>query len=299
MNLSTKQLKAFKALATQKNFTRAASLCHLTQPALSVLIQNLEEQVGARLFERNTRNVTLTPEGKLFEAFADKLLDDFEHAVSELRQHVSKRAGHVTVAALPSVTVGSLIPAVANFNRDYPGVSVSFIDVTADECLNLVKARKADFAVTFVGEALPELVCEPLCSDSFYVVCSTDHPLASEKSLRQRDMLTHPVIQFVRTTSIRQHLDASFYPEKLITQMEVSNLSTVAGLVANNMGISIVPGLSLFLYDKPSIAVIPLELELPDRMISLVQSRDRIPTVAAQALIAHLKSQIASSGPAI
>ncbi len=292
MNLSTKHLKAFKALATEKNFTRAASQCHLTQPALSVLIQNLEEQVGARLFERNTRNVTLTPEGKLFDAFADKLLYDFEHALTEMRQHVSKKAGHVTVAALPSVTVGSLIPAVALFNRDYPGVSVSFIDVTADECLDLVKTRKADFAVTFVGENHPELVCEPLCSDSFYVVCSSEHPLAAKKKLLQRDMLRHPVIQFVRTTSIRQHLDASFYPEKLITQMEVSNLSTVAGLVANNMGISIVPGLSLFLYSKPSIAIIPLELEVPNRMISLVQSRDRVQSLAAQALIAHLKETI-------
>ena len=294
MNLSTKHLKAFKALAAEKNFTKAASQCHLTQPALSVLIQNLEEQVGARLFERNTRNVMLTPEGLLFDAFADKLLDDFEHALSELQQHVSKKAGHVTVAALPSVAVGSLIPAVAQFNRAYPGVSVAFIDVTADECLNLVKARKADFAVTFVGENHPDLICQPLCSDSFYVVCSTDHPLASRKKLHQRDMLRHPVIQFVRSTSIRQHLDASFYPEKLITHMEVSNLSTVAGLVANNMGISIVPGLSLFLYTKPSIAIIPLQLELANRMISLVQSRDRVQSVAAQALIAHLKETISA-----
>lgn len=292
MNLSVKHLKAFKALAGEKNFTKAASQCHLTQPALSVLIQNLEELVGAKLFERNTRNVTLTPEGQLFDVFADKLLDDFEHALSELQQHVSKKAGHVIVAALPSVAVGSLIPAVARFNRIYPGVSVAFIDVTADECLDLVKARKADFAVTFVGENHPELICRPLCSDAFYVVCSIDHPLAGKKKLRQCDMLRHPVIQFVKSTSIRQHLDASFYPEKLVTQMEVSNLSTVAGLVANNMGISIVPGLSLFLYTKPSIAIIPLELELPNRTISLVQSRDRVQSVAAQALIAHLQETI-------
>lgn len=292
MNLSTKHLKAFRALAAEKNFTKAANQCHLTQPALSVLIQNLEEQVGAKLFERNTRNVMLTPEGLLFEAFADKLLDDFEHALSQLQQLVSKKAGHVTVAALPSVTVGSLIPAVAQFNRIYPGISVAFIDVPAEECLNLVKARKADFAVTFVGESHPELVCEPLCSDSFYLVCSTEHPLARKKKLRQRDMLHHPVIQFARSTSIRQHLDASFYPEKLVTQMEVYNLSTALGLVANNMGISIVPGLSLFLYTKPSIAIIPLELEVPYRSISLVQSRDRVQSVAAQALITHLKGTI-------
>ena len=74
--------------------------------------------------------------------------------------------------------------------------------------------------------------------------------------------------------------------------MEVSNLSTVAGLVANNMGISIVPGLSLFLYTKPAIAIIPLELEVPNRMISLVQARDRVQSVAAQALITHLKETI-------
>ncbi len=292
MNLSTKHLKAFKSLATEKNFTKAANQCHLTQPALSVLIQNLEDMVGARLFERNTRNVTLTREGQLFSGYADKLLEDFQQALTELQRQVSKKAGRVTVAALPSVTVGSLIPAVAQFNRQFPGVSVAFLDVTADECLDLVLARKADFAVTFVGEHRPDLLSETLCSDSFYVVCPARHPLARRKKLSQKDMLNYQIIQFARNTSIRQHLDASFYPEKLTTQMEVCNLSTVAGLVANDMGISIVPGMSLFLYNRPTIAIIPLALSLPDRTISLVQARGRAQSVAALALIDHLKATI-------
>ena len=78
MNISIKHLKAFKVLAAERNFTKAANLCHITQPALSVLIQNLEQLVGAKLFVRNTRNVVLTPEGELFETIADNLLDNFE-----------------------------------------------------------------------------------------------------------------------------------------------------------------------------------------------------------------------------
>ena len=135
MNISIKHLKAFKVLAAERNFTKAANLCHITQPALSVLIQNLEQLVGAKLFVRNTRNVVLTPEGELFETIADNLLDNFEKAIRELKQHVSMQLGHVSVAALPSMAVGYLIPAVAQFKQKYPGVTVSITDVDTNECL--------------------------------------------------------------------------------------------------------------------------------------------------------------------
>lgn len=289
MDISTKHLKAFRILAAEKNFTKAASLCHLTQPALSVLIQNLEHLVGAKLFIRNTRNVVLTPEGLLFESIADDLLQNFENAFSELKQHVSRQTGQVAVAALPSVSVGCLIPVVAKFRQQYPGISVSLFDVSADECLRLVNEKKVDFALTSVISLHPALSCETLCSDSFFLVCSKNHTLASKKKLTHKEVMKYPIIQFAKSTSIRQHLDASFYPEKLVSDMEVFNLSTVAGLVENNIGISIIPEMALFPFIKPSIQVIPLELAIPNRLISLVKVKENAQSVAVLTLIDLLK----------
>ena len=77
-DLSVRQLRAFTTLADQRNFTRAAQSCHLSQPAFSALIRTLEDALGARLFDRDTRSVQLTPEGRLFDASARRLLDDMQ-----------------------------------------------------------------------------------------------------------------------------------------------------------------------------------------------------------------------------
>ena len=92
-DLSTRQLRAFLALADRNHFTRAAEACHLSQPAFSALIQALEQAVGTRLFDRSTRSVQLTPEGRLFEPAARRLLDDMHEALSGLTDHVRCRTG--------------------------------------------------------------------------------------------------------------------------------------------------------------------------------------------------------------
>ncbi|HSV47408.1 MAG TPA: LysR family transcriptional regulator, partial [Ramlibacter sp.] len=84
LNVSTRQVKAFVALAEQRNFTRAAQQCHLSQSAFSTLIRTLEDAIGIRLFDRDTRKVELTPEGHLFLAGASRLLKDFRAALEDL-----------------------------------------------------------------------------------------------------------------------------------------------------------------------------------------------------------------------
>lgn len=90
-DLTARQLRAFATLAEQRSFTRAAQLCHLSQPAFSALIRTLEDALGTRLFDRDTRSVQLTPEGRLFEGAAQRLLDDMRGAVADLADHVERR----------------------------------------------------------------------------------------------------------------------------------------------------------------------------------------------------------------
>ena len=90
MNLSARQLRASWPWPT-KHFTRAAQRCHLTQPAFSALIRQLEDSAGLRLFDRDTRNVELTAEGRVLEASARRLLADMELAMDDLRDHAARR----------------------------------------------------------------------------------------------------------------------------------------------------------------------------------------------------------------
>src|SRR5574341_703365 len=107
-NLSTRQLRAFVALAEARNFTRAAARCHLSQPAFSALIRSLESTLGARLFDRTTRTVELTAEGSLFLDGAMRLLHDVQATVADLGDHVARRRGRVSLAALPALAAGWL-----------------------------------------------------------------------------------------------------------------------------------------------------------------------------------------------
>jgi len=93
MNVSTRQLRAFVTLAEQRSFTRAAALTHLSQPAFSALIRSLEEAIGQRLFDRSTRHVDVTTEGREFEAAARRVLAEVESAFETARDFAARRRG--------------------------------------------------------------------------------------------------------------------------------------------------------------------------------------------------------------
>lgn len=285
MNLSVKHLRAFVALATHRNFTRAAQACHLSQSAFSALIQTLEEQAGARLFERTTRSVELSVEGKRFEDVAARLLSDFETAFAELRDHAERRKGRVAIAALPSIAAGDLPPILAAFRQRYPGIAMELFDLLADGCIDLVRRGRVDLALAPAPAQDRDLRIEPLIADTFHLVCPADHPLASRKRIPPQALAGLPFIQLSRTSSVRQHLDAALHPLKLNGVMEVEHLATVAGLVAAGLGVTAVPALALFQFRLEGLAVRPLQMPSLVRDICLIRLKDRGDSAAAAAMV--------------
>lgn len=284
-DLSTKQLRAFTALADQRNFTRAAQICHLSQPAFSALIGTLESAVATRLFDRDNRSVQLTPEGRLFEGWARRLLDDMGSALENLASHVELRKGRVRVAALPSLAAGWLPALFAEFMHAWPGITLDLHDVLSDPCIALVRSGQADFALAVpgAGAGLSDLRTHQLCSDGFHLVCLPEHPLTRETHLTAEQLLPWPFIQMTRNSSVRQALDAALHPLRLNALFEVEHLATVRGLVEAGLGISVVPSLTLFHF-RNAVVTRPLPLPSLTRTVHLVQRRDASLSVAAQAL---------------
>jgi len=286
-DLSTRQLRAFLALADQRNFTRAAQTCHLSQPAFSALIRMLEDALGARLFDRDTRSVHLTPEGRLFESSARRLLDDMGDAMEDLADHVERRKGRVRIAALPSLAAGWLPAVFAEFMQQWPGIKVDLNDALSDVCIALVRSGQADFALAASGAgegAASDLRSRKLCTDRFHLVCRADHPLAREPRLTARKIAPWPFIQMTRNSSVRQSLDAALHPLRLNAVLEVEHLATVMGLVEAGLGISVVPALTLFHFSRESLATRPLPLPALTRTVYVVQRREGSLSVAAQTL---------------
>ena len=283
-NLSTRHLRAFLALAELRSFTRAAHRCHLSQPAFSALVRSLEDAVGARLFDRDTRNVEPTAEGRLLEEPARRLLADFEALAADIGDRVALRKGRASVAALPSLAAGWLPGLFAEYRRAHPGVDLELYDTLSDECLELVRAGRADFALAATGPESPEWATEVLCRDRFHLVCRSDHPLARKAMLRAKDLAAFPFIHFTRASSVRQHLEAALHPQQMATVLEVEHLTTVMGMVEEGVGITVVPALTLFEFERGSLVHRPFRLPGLERTIYLVRRADRGLSPAARSL---------------
>ena len=291
MNLSARQLRAFVALADERHFTRAAQRCHLTQPAFSALIRSLEDAAGLRLFDRNTRHVELTAEGRVLDASARRLLADMDLVMGDLRDHAARRRGRVALAALPSLAAGWLPGLLARFSQAHPGIVLDLRDALLDPCLDMVQSGQVDFAVASRRPDMTDLDSEFLHADRYFLVCRADHPLAAQSQVRLRDIVRYPVIQLARGSSVRKHLDEALGADAPLPVFEVEHLATVTGLVRAGLGVSVVPAMTLFHFRSDDLRVVPLAGRALTRPLYLVQRKGRSLSVAAQALyellIAH------------
>jgi DNA-binding transcriptional LysR family regulator len=283
-DLSSRDLRAFIALLEEGSFTRAAQRVHLSQPAFSALIQALEETFGARLFDRTTRRVFPTAEGRLLEDSARRLLSDLDGMVSDFRDHAEHRKGRVTIAALPSLAAGWLPRVLVDFHRRYPGVEIGLTDTLSEQCKSLVRERRADLAVATAAQGEVDLDSEFLCADEFHLVCRDDHPLARKRTITLADLSSYPFVHLSRSTSVRQYLEAAFHPKQMRTVAEVEHLATVTGLVEAGLGISVVPALTLFQFQRKRLVLRPLKLPGLRREIVILRRKEESLSANAQAL---------------
>lgn len=281
INFSGRLLNAFLALDECRHFTLAAQRCHVSQSAFSQMISRLERDAGARLFDRDTRNVSLTPEGELFAASARRLAADIDGAFANLRDHAERRKGKVAVAALPSLSAEWLPSIIAEYRRRYPGIVVQLRDTVLDASLALVRDGSVDFALT-AGGNLDEFETRLLLREPFYLVCLRDHPLARRKRVAVRDLAGVAFVHSVRTGSIWKQVQPALRGVAVRdTGLEVEHLGTLAGLVAHGIGVSLVPELALVPFTRLDLAAVRVSDRALSRPLYLVKRRGRSLSVAA------------------
>jgi LysR family carnitine catabolism transcriptional activator len=296
-NISTKQLQAFLALEQHRHFTQAAERCHLSQSAFSAVIQKLEATVGAKLVQRDTRNVTLTTEGELFVEVARTLLADLDAAFTDMGDFIARRKGRVALAVLPSLAANGIPEVIAHYKASYPGITVQLFDALSDQCLHLLRQGRVDLALTAPGANLAEFATRTLCSDPFFFVCRRDHPLARKRKIRMPDLVGCELIHLAPSTSVRQHVDQ--LTRGLAVRhsgLEVEHLATVAGLIGQGLGVSLVPELTLFQFRSLDLIAIPLDADAVVRPILIVQRKDRALSHAAQGMLELIEARLSANG---
>jgi LysR family carnitine catabolism transcriptional activator len=284
--MTVKQLRAFLAVAQSLSFAQACERLHLSQPALSLAIKNLEESLGGQLLTRTTRSVRLTPEGETLLPIARRLLADWDNAEELLLQHFNLQVGKVAVAAMPSFAGNRLPAALKVFRDSYPRVNVAVHDVINERVMEMVRDRRVELGVVFEPATLDGLQFTPLYNDRFVAVVPASSELAGRDALSWADLLGQPFIALQRPSAVRLLLEDSIAAlhGKLPVAFESHQLATVGRMVAEGLGVSAVPSLCQRQMEELGACCLPLSEPYVERRVGLLQLAGYQLSSAAQAM---------------
>lgn len=286
MNPSIQQLRVFIAVAHSRSLAEASERVHLSQPAISIALRKLEENVGGALFARTSRQLALTPEGDAFLPVAVRLLNDWNEAFEDLNDQFSKQRGKVTVAALPTLAAGLFPRMIKLFHEAYPRINLSLHDVLAEQINQMVREGRADLGLSVPPSDADDLTFEPVLEDSYVAVCPYGHPLLAQSAVAWSQLAAYPFIGINRLSSSRQDIDRIMQSvgERLDILCDARQIATVGRMVAAGLGISVLPSLSFRQIATDGIEHRPLVEPTIRRELGIILSRRPPPSAATSAL---------------
>ncbi|MEM7775227.1 MAG: LysR family transcriptional regulator [Pseudomonadota bacterium] len=277
MQVRIEDIQAFLRTAEVRSFKSAAEDLSITQSALSRRLQKLEASLGAKLFDRTSRVVHLTPVGTDFLPTAKRMLFEFEHSLTEIRDRIEKRAGSVVVASNMTVANTALPECIARFHSEYPGISIRTMEDSTPAIVEAVVTGEADFGIASSSNDRPNIVFEPVITDPVVFVARSDHPLSKKKTVRWGDIEETEFIG-MRRTSGTYHLLSTAMAEIGIQskpQLRVAHATTLLGLIQAGLGVSALPRLAAL--NRPDLNLVIRKLVNPNlcRTIGIVRREGR------------------------
>lgn len=281
------QLESFVTVAHTLHFGKAAEQLHLTQPAISAHIRQLEAELGTRLFDRWGRRTELTASGKLLLEHAERILNQFIEAEQALRDAQGVASGLVRIGSTSSLIFALFAPVLRACHERYPQVQVEVHSLSSAQVIAAVLAGDLDLGITYLHEPEPDLTSDILMEDTFMLIAPPDHPLARRSEISLTDLRDEPLLYFTHGTAGRSLLDARFaeagITPKIYLELDLS--SALLRLVAGGLGVALVSHLAVA--DDPvynQVRIVPVrELRKPAPVVVLAH-RDRYQSLAVRAV---------------
>ena len=292
-----RHIQAFLKIAETRNFTRAASDLHVSQSALTVQVQQLEESLGVQLFDRGKRGVTLTAAGADVFGPLQRLFNDAQAIVEHGRALSSASTGFVTIAALPTVCARVLPEVVQSFAAAYPGIRLQILDVIAERVREAVLKRQVDLGIATRHGRDADLRSTPLFQDRLVVFVPVGHPLSKSAAVSLRQATAFDLILPARDSSVRESVEVIAHKEGLVlrTRYETNFMATALAFVKAGLGIAILPE-SAAGREAPEFTRISINSKFSNRQIELLQRRDSNLSPAAERFVQHLHHFLALKG---
>ncbi|VTU13573.1 MULTISPECIES: LysR family transcriptional regulator [unclassified Variovorax] len=243
--MELRHLRYFVVLAEELHFGRAARRLSISQPPLSVAIRQLEESVRARLFERNSKEVRLTPAGEALQSSARLLLKQAEEAALEARDVSQGAAGRLRIGFVGAMLYRGLPQALRKFQARHPAVRVTLAELNSGEQIAELLHDRLDLGFVHTSRMPAELCHALLVSEAFVACLPVGHKLARRRTVAVASLQGEPFVLFSRSASPDYHerilaicAGAGFRPE---VRHEVRHWLSVVSLVSQGMGVALVP----------------------------------------------------------
>jgi len=264
--MELRHLRYFVAVAEELNFRRAAERLHVTRPALSKQIKDLEEETGVRLLERDTVSVSLTDAGSVFLAESRAILSDVERAIGLAREARDGQRGQLQIGSVGQIASGFLPEALKAFGAQFPDVVVSFAEMTPIEQLDALAKDTIHLGFAFGRDAenVPGLSSLLLVKSRFGVSVSKHHPFAHRKTISLHELAGQSLLCIgeEKASTHRRDIIRMFHEERATPgpMRQIHGFESLLTMIAGDQGISMLPEI-LDLSTSHGIVTIPLVLD--------------------------------------
>jgi DNA-binding transcriptional LysR family regulator len=288
-HLKPRHAELIIALDEERNLGRAASRLHMSQPAASKALAQLEEQVGYVLFERTSQGTRPTTAGAVMILHARQTLGSAMRVAVELQAAQERGTTLLRLGTLPSAAVYVAPRLMTALYQRMPALEVTLVEGVLDNLLGMLSADKLDIVLGRLGgrplpadcEAL-HLLDEPIC-----IVCAPEHPLASLRSQHLRELKENSWILPLPGTMLRERLESVFEQTGLPVphaRMHTNSLLATLAHIGNSDWLAVMPtAIAEFYRDKGALAILPLRIEANFGAIGAIyrQQATRMPAVQA------------------
>ena len=294
--IRTEALRVFVTVAECGNIRDAADRLFRTQSAISMTLKQVEDHLGAPLFESDRKH-SLTDLGSFVLGVAKVLLRDHDTAIDLIKEYASGGSGRLRIASVPSVAALLIPDMLASFLASRPSAEIDLVDTDSGDVRKLVATGRADRGIASIATTEAGLLTTPIFEDDMQVVCRADSALAQLAGpLEWSDLQAIPLILNETTRGIKA---AEFQDIAARTKLRVRNVTSLLAMVRAGIGVTLLPGLATVGL-PPELVARALKDQSCRRQVCLLRREGRVQSPLASAFAQHfiaaIEAKAAQSG---
>lgn len=284
---SVRQLRAFVAVYHAGQVSAAAEQLALTQPAVTVLLRELEARLGVKLFDRSTRTLRRTEAAAEAIAYAERALGELAALTAGMAELAGGRRGRVRIAATATVAQTLLPPVMRRYLDAHPDVRVEIEDVAPTGFVETLLAERVDFGIGSLEAPVPGLREQVFLRDSLAAVALEGPDFVGGKPITWKQLAELPLVTVKPGYGVRRRIDAAAEAAGVPLRVvhEVSLLTTAVAMAGSGLGVAVVPASLLQYGGDPRLVGRRLVRPAVERNTAVLHRQDRSLTPAAQAFV--------------